>query len=376
MKIVIVIPTYNEAENVGRLLPLILKETENFSHHEINILVVDDSSPDGTADIVSDLSQEYKNIHLLLRKEKEGLGAAYIHGFKYAMENMGAEAVIEMDADFQHDPKDLPKLIEELDKGADYVIGSRFIEGGSIPKEWAFYRKFLSVVGNIVSKMVLGVFNINDFTTGFKLTRVEGFLNRVDLGAVNSKGFAYKIDLLYKMSQLGAKICEVPIKFGLRGQGDSKMERDNAIDSLKVIILLRIRRHLSFLKFVVVGFIGLFVDSTSFNILRITPLGSDTASYASGLIGMLTTYTLNNLWSFGDRKIEKNSKKIISFIVYCVSSYIPIIFRSWLIGYSTTRFGDTFVTSNLAFFVGIFIGLIWNYAVYSRLIWKKNVKIG
>jgi len=372
MKVVVVIPTYNERENIKLLIPALFKEFADFPHHQIHVLVVDGNSPDGTGEQVLKFQQQNPNVHLLREEEKAGLGAAYIYGFKYAIKKLQAEIIVEMDADFQHDPKDFAKLLKAFDQGYDYIIGSRYIKGGSVPKEWAFYRKFLSLGGSLFSKIVLGIFNVNDFTTGFKVSRVKGFLDKMDLSAINSSGFAYKIDLLFKMHTLGAKIKEVPIHFGLRDRGDSKMEKDNMIDSLRVVLLLRYQRSKSFFRFIIVGFTGLFVDSGLFSLFRITPLGSTVASALSGFIAMITTFTLNNYWSFKERELRGTKKKATSFVVYFVSSYIPIIFRSWLIDYSVDKFGDTVSVAYSAFFIGILVGLIWNYTVYSKVIWKKS----
>ncbi|MFC1756093.1 glycosyltransferase [Patescibacteria group bacterium] len=374
MKVVVVIPTYNERENIKRLIPLLEKEYEHFSNHEIHTLIVDGNSPDGTGEEVEGFKEQYPNVWLLREKEKAGLGAAYVYGFRHAMKEMGAEVVVEMDADFQHDPKDLTSMLQKFDEGYDYIIGSRYIKGGSVPKEWAFYRKFLSLGGSWFSKLVLGIFNVNDFTTGFKISRVKGYLDRLDLDGINSSGFAYKIDLLYKMHRVGAKIVEVPIKFGLRDRGDSKMEKDNMMDSLRVVVLLRYEESKSFLKFLLVGLAGLIADGGVFSLLRLTSVGSSWASAISGFVGMVTTFSLNNVWSFKERKIESRKKMIKSFVVYFASSYVPIIFRSWLIDFSIGKYGEGALVEYTAFSIGILVGLVWNYTVYSRLIWKKDSK--
>jgi dolichol-phosphate mannosyltransferase len=174
------------------------------------------------------------------------------------------------------------------------------------------------------------------------------------------------------MHQLGAKIKEVPIKFGLRDRGDSKMEKDNMIDSLRVVLLLRYKASQSFIKFLIVGLSGLFVDSTVFSFVRLTALGSATASFISGFAGTITTFTLNNVWSFKERKLKGTRKRVLSFIFYFSSSYIPIVFRAWLIDFSVGKYGDTGLVAYTAFFLGILFGIIWNYTVYSRLIWKKS----
>ncbi|MBW6441690.1 polyprenol monophosphomannose synthase, partial [Patescibacteria group bacterium] len=221
MKIVVVIPTYNEAKNIGRMMDALDLEFKEIKSHDLSILVVDDSSPDGTADVVRKKIEEYPYNKILVRKNKNGLGAAYVDGFKFAMREMGADVIVEMDADFQHDPKELANLIKEIDNGYDYIIGSRFVKGGSIPEEWELKRKLFSKMGNLVSKIILGIRGVTDFTTGYKASRVKGYVDAINLDNILSQGFAYKIDLLYKMHKVGAKIKEVPIQFGLRDEGDS-----------------------------------------------------------------------------------------------------------------------------------------------------------
>jgi dolichol-phosphate mannosyltransferase len=382
MKIVTVIPTYNEAENIGRLIPIIFEESKKISQHDFHVLVFDSASPDGTSKVVEDMMSTYPNLHLLTEAEKSGLGSAYIKAFNHASKNLNADVLIEMDADFQHDPKDLVRLIAEIDNGYDYVIGSRFTEGGSIPKEWAFKRKLMSWGGNIFSKLVLWIFNVNDFTSGFKASRVKGFVDQLDLSGVRSKGFAYKIDLLYKMHKLGAKIKEVPIAFGLRDTGDSKMERSNTIDSLRVVLSIRVSESKAFIRFVAVGFIGLFADTLFFTLLRMEFLLSDNserassvASAISGLLAMTVTYILNNTWSFSDRRINDWKKTVFSVLIYYTSSYLPIIFRSWLIGTAERTFGISPWVSYGAFFIGIFVGLVWNFTVYNKIIWRKKPSV-
>lgn len=373
MKIVVVIPTYNESENIGRLCDALQQEFLKRPRHEFHILVVEGNSPDGTAQVVREKMGKNPNIHLLMEKKKAGLGAAYVYGFKEAM-GMGADVIVEMDADFQHDPKDFVRLIDEIDNGYDYVVGSRFTKGGSIPEEWAFKRKLFSVGGNIFSKFVLGIFNVNDFTSGFKASRVKGFVDRLSLDSILSQGFAYKIDLLFKMHRLGAKIKEVPIQFGVRDRGDSKMEKNNLMDSLRVVVTLRYNESKNFVRFFFVGIVGFIVDGGLFNILRLTVLSSRHSVLASGFVAMTVTFILNNYWSFGERKLEGTKKKAISYVFYVFSSMLPIVFRSWLVGFSVSKFGDTTLVSNVAFFIGIIIGLIWNFTIYSKIIWRDKKK--
>ena len=227
-------PTYNEAENIGRMIDTLVKDIfPKIKDHEMVLLVIDDKSPDGTGDIV----KRHKSV-FLLEGNKEGLGVAYARGFRFAIDKLNADAVMEMDADFQHDPKDIKRFIEEFDKGYDYIIGSRYISGGSIPDEWSFKRKFLSIGGNLFTRAalwLLGVRDTRDFTTGFRLARVKGFLDKIDFDKIFCKSYAYKMSLLYEMGRKGAKIKEIPIKFAAREKGWSKMDSEDFLESLKVI---------------------------------------------------------------------------------------------------------------------------------------------
>jgi dolichol-phosphate mannosyltransferase len=372
MKIVIVIPTYNEAENIGRLIEVLDDEFHKDPINVYSVLVVEGNSPDNTAGVVREKAEKYRFVNLLMEEKKAGLGAAYVYGFRYAMTELNPDVIVEMDADFQHDPKDVSRLVKEINDGNDYVIGSRFTRGGSIPKEWKLHRKLLSYWGNMFSKIVLGIYNVKDFTSGFKASRVKGFVDKIDLGSVLSDGFAYKIDLLFKMHRLGAKIKEIPIKFGLRDRGDSKMERNNLSDSLRVVLTLRFNENKNFFKFCIVGFAGLTVDAGLFNILRVTALPSNISAIVSGFVAMVTTFLLNNYWSFKERKLKGGANKLVSLVVYVISSLIPIFVRSQLVRIATTAYGDTLLVSNTAFFIGIVLGLIWNFTVYSKLIWREK----
>lgn len=372
MRITIVIPTYNEAENIGRMIDTLGEVFKTDPQNRYDVLVVEGNSPDGTAGIVKEKSANYDFVHLLMEQKKNGLGSAYTYGFKHAMKEMSPDVICEMDADFQHDPKDLVRLTKEISNGYDYVIGSRFTKGGRIPKEWAFHRKLLSVGGNLFSKFVLGIFNVNDFTSGFKASRVKGFVDSIGLDNILSGGFAYKIDLLFKMHRKGAKIKEVPIAFGLRDRGDSKMEKNNAMDSLRVVLTLRYNENKNFFKFLAVGLTGLAVDTGLFNFFRVVGVASNISALLSGAVAMATTFLLNNYWSFKERKIEGIKKKLVGVVVYVASSSVPIVVRSWLVRVATNTWGDTFIVSNAAFFIGIVFGLIWNFTVYSKLIWRKK----
>src|SRR6266404_2910486 len=259
MKIVIIIPTYNERPNVEMMIPLLEKEIfPKITNHKLFILIVDDKSPDGTGDAVKEFQKKWDNIELLTG-EKNGLGAAYVRGMHYAMNKMDADVVMEFDSDFQHDPHDIPRLIKAMDEGADYVIGSRYIPGGSIPKGWGIDRKFLSVFGSLFIRIVWLNFAIHDMTSGFKLTKTS-FLKRVDLDHLLSKNFAYKVEVLHDIVKLKAKVVEVPIVFNEREKGSSKINVSDQFESFYVVVRLAIRDRKRFVQFLLVGGTGFILQ--------------------------------------------------------------------------------------------------------------------
>lgn len=372
MKFVVIIPTYNEAGNIEKLIRVVEQEFSLIQGHQMEILFVDDSSPDGTPDIIRNFQKEYPNIHLLLQKEKSGLGAAYINGMKNSMKDLGADVVIEMDADFQHDPADLKRFVVQIDAGADYVIGSRFAEGGSIPKDWAFTRKFLSVVGNLVSRIILNLPNITDYTTGYKASRVKGFLDQIDLDQLASRGFAYKMHLLSEMVGKGAKVREIPIAFANREQGISKMEGNNPIDSLKVVLGIRIKKSQRFLKFLGVGFLGLVINFVGLRLfVEVFKLHPAVANLIAAEGSIISNFYWNNRWTFADRKHENARAFVEKLLHFNLASASGVIFiQTGLIFLLTLLFGKKMYV--LFFFVATFFLVIYNFTVYNKIIWKKK----
>ncbi len=215
MKTLVVIPTYNEAENIRDLLEAVFQHAP-----EVHVLVVDDSSPDGTADIVKDLQKKDSRIHLLQRPGKQGLGSAYVEGFRYALDHH-YDAVMEMDADFSHNPSDIPRILEALQQ-ADIVLGSRYTNGISVVN-WPLKRLMLSYAANRYASWVTGV-PLRDLTGGFKGIR-RRVLEAVGLDNLESDGYAFQIELTVRAWYLGFKIVEIPIIFVERRKGSSKMSK-------------------------------------------------------------------------------------------------------------------------------------------------------
>jgi dolichol-phosphate mannosyltransferase len=229
----VVIPTYNESENIVRMLHRALE-----SLPEAGLLVVDDGSPDGTGDLVRAVAAERPDVHLLARPAKAGLGSAYRAGFAWGLER-GYDAFVEMDADFSHDPGALRSIVAPLDHGFDVSIGSRYVAGGSIPK-WAWHRELLSRGGNRYATRVLGL-GVADATAGFRAYSAR-ILRLLDLDTVRAEGYGFQIEMTYRAKQHGASITEVPISFIDRAAGESKMSSYIVFEAFGLVTWWAIKR--------------------------------------------------------------------------------------------------------------------------------------
>jgi dolichol-phosphate mannosyltransferase len=237
-KILIIIPTYNELENLPKLIPEVLSKNEN-----IDVLIVDDNSPDGTADFVQDEAKNNSRIKLIKRENKMGLGTAYIAGFKFALEN-NYDYIFEMDADFSHNPKMIPKFLKEIKK-YDLVLGSRYKEGVNVAN-WPMSRLMLSMFANIYSRVITGL-PVHDATGGYKCFRRE-VLEAINLDAVKSNGYAFQIEMTFKAWKKGFKIKELSIIFIDRVKGTSKMSRKIVREAIVMVWKLRIWSMFGLLK--------------------------------------------------------------------------------------------------------------------------------
>jgi dolichol-phosphate mannosyltransferase len=204
--------------------------------HGVRVLVIDDNSPDGTGEIADRLASELADVDVLHRPVKEGLGPAYLAGFRHALAN-GAELILEMDCDFSHDPADVPRLIAAADD-ADLVIGSRYVEGGSVGN-WGTLRRFVSAGGSWYARRILGV-PIRDLTAGFKCYR-RAVLETIDLSAIDSRGYAFQIETTYRAIRAGFQVVEIPITFADREVGGSKMSKSIVVEAIWKVPALRLR---------------------------------------------------------------------------------------------------------------------------------------
>ena len=231
----LVLPTYNEAENVEAIVRAALPHLAS-AGIEHRVLVVDDGSPDGTGDIADRLAAEIENVQVLHRARKEGIGPAYLAGFAHAMAG-GADLLLEMDADFSHDPADIPRLIGAAGR-ADLVLGSRYVPGGGVT-DWGRTRRLISRGGSLYAQILLGV-PIHDLTGGFKCFRRE-VLERLDLQSVGTDGYGFQIEMTYRAIRAGFRVEEVPIVFRDRRVGASKMSARIAVEAFLKVPMLRFR---------------------------------------------------------------------------------------------------------------------------------------
>ena len=213
-KAVLCLPTYNERENLEPMLRAL-------GNKGVRVLVIDDNSPDGTGPLADQLATELDYVDVLHRERKEGLGPAYLAGFHRALSD-GAELVLEMDCDFSHDPSDVPRLLAAVEGGADLALGSRYAPGGAV-RNWGLLRRVISAGGSLYARVLLGV-KVRDLTGGFKCYR-RAVLERIDLDAIESKGYAFQIETTYRALRAGFKVVEVPITFADREAGGSKMSK-------------------------------------------------------------------------------------------------------------------------------------------------------
>ncbi|MBV9696111.1 MAG: glycosyltransferase family 2 protein [Gammaproteobacteria bacterium] len=330
MRIVLIIPTYNERGNIGRLIDE-LQTVFRSLPHDMHVLVVDDNSPDGTAEVVRALQPGAPNVHLL-QGDKRGLGAAYIRGMHYALTTLGAEAVFEMDADFSHKPADVPRLIAALEQGADFVIGSRYVAGGSIPREWGLHRRLNSRAGNLVARYVAGLYRIRDCTAGFRAIRAA-VLRKIELDGLRVQGYAFQIALLHAAVAGGARVVELPVDFIDRTVGESKLGLKDIIEFFRSAAWIRFQSSRVFIKFCIVGASGVLVNLGIFSALLALGVNKFLASPIAIQCSIITNFLGNNYWTFRRRQLvgrvrarglRFNVVSVLSLLI----SYVTFIFLS------------------------------------------------
>jgi dolichol-phosphate mannosyltransferase len=363
MKIVIIVPTYNERENIGRLIGALQQQFQGVPAHDMIILLVDDHSPDGTEEIVRQEMERYDIVHLLTG-EKSGLGAAYILGMEYALSALQADAVFEMDADFSHKPEDVPRMIAALDEGNDFVIGSRYVRGGMIPGEWGLLRRMNSLFGNLVARYLAGLYRIRDCTAPFRAIR-SSTLRKTDLRRLKVQGYAFQVALLHAAVTNGAIVKEIPVQSIDRTQGESKLELSDIIEFILNAWWIRLQSLKTFIQFCVVGTSGVVINLGCFTMLLWFGLNKYIASPVTIDISILWNFLLNDYWTF--RRKNAREKKGIKALKFNAVSSLALAVSYTTFALLTSVFPEAkpqvhhFVGIISATFVNYFCNVYWTF---------------
>lgn len=370
-KVVIVMPAWNEADNLRKMIKALFdEEFPKIKNAEMSLLIVDNYSKDETKEIVDQASKKHKNLHLIQQGDKSGLGWAYVAGFEYAVKNLGADAVMEMDADGQHPPRFVKPMVDAYLDGADYVIGSRYIPGGSIPKEWALPRKMMSYFGNLFARVVLTKFSIHDMTTGFRLTKVKGVLDKIELHKLmNLDRFAYKIDLLYQSYKNAKNVKEVPLQFEPRTKEKSKFNIKELIVSYLTVIKLGIKDKIRFIKFGIVGGTGFVVNFVFIRVFRGIGFSEFLTWLFATELAIVNNYVFNNIWTFKEEKIGGLKQTLAKFMQFNLTSAGALLIQSILGPLGVKLVGEKWDFLVLAFVVACVV-LPYNYIMYNAVIWR------
>jgi dolichol-phosphate mannosyltransferase len=391
-KATIIIPTYNERDNISPTVEALQQVFKKITKWDMSILVVDDTSPDKTYEVVKKMQKSQKNLHLLINKKKAGLGGAYLKGMEYAFDKLKQDVIFEFDADLSHDPEKIPQFLAKIDQGFDMVLGSRYSKGGSMPKDWGIHRKLLSVAGNLFTMIVLTDFSIHDWTGGYRAIRKKVYdAIHPELASERFSGYTFQIGFLHKAVRKGFKITEVPFHFKDRTIGKSKMGPEYIKNSLIYITKVRAIEILKnrIFKFLVVGTVGALTQLIMANILPNVikfeqfPLNI-LPDFLAIEIAVLSNFILSNMWTFADRKLKPN-QYLVKFLQFNLASGGSIGIQTVLIGAGIKLFGlvDLFKLPLIGFMLnsrtvyhatGIIIGMFWNFFAYSKIVWKDKKK--
>ena len=370
MKAVIILPTYNERENITAMLNALFVASQKIKGYTFDVLVVDDNSPDGTQNEVEKFQKKHSHVHILAGK-KEGLGKALLRGMTYAIDSLGADILVQMDADLSHDPAALPRLFTKLEAGADFVIGSRYVEGGSIPSNWGVHRKIYSKVGNAIVRFGLGFPKIHDWTGGYRVIRKKYF-EQARTKVAKYSGYVFQMAFLYTSILNGAVVAEVPIQFTDRRFGHSKIAPLEYIINIYLYIFTeRAKRIFShqFIRFGAVGTVGFAINTIVLEFFVYQRLHPAMGSAAGAELAIISNFIFNNRWTFRDRKVS-GLGVIPKFLQFNATSLGALGIQTACVWSGTTLFGHG--AYFISYLVGVGIGLIWNYTMYSRVIWKKQ----
>jgi dolichol-phosphate mannosyltransferase len=365
----IVLPTYNESENVRILLPQIFEQADKIPSHELHVLVVDDNSPDGTADVVRELQARFPHLHIL-SGQKQGLGEAYKRGFAHAIAELDPDLILQMDADLQHSPELLPLMIGLQQYDFSFVIGSRFTLGGSTPN-FSFKRRMMSLVGNWLLRNMGGLPAIKDCTSGFRCIKTE-LLKRCDLSGLSTRGYSFQSSLLFELVRNGAKIIEIPITFPDRVRGESKLSFSDQVEFLLNVTRIRFRRSSEFIRFLLVGASGVVVNLGLYYILtRLLSVGLEIAAPIAIEVSIVSNFILNNVYTFSERHSRNSLGR--RFLYFHLAAGLAGIVNYCVFIVLVNVFGMYDILANC---FGIGAGTMVNFLINSRITWVARKKDG
>ena len=368
MRVAFILPTYNERKNIGLLLEALLKISKKHKQYDFKTLVVDDNSPDGTGKIVREYIKKNPSIHLITGSKK-GLGIAYVRGMKYAVEKFKADIFFEMDADLSHDPKLIPLFLAKIEDGADLVIGSRYIKGGSIPKNWAFHRKIFSIFGNLIVRFGLMIPKVREWSSGYRAIK-SGVFKKVSKGLKQYPGYTFQIAFLHRAIQSGFNVVEIPLNFIDRRYGKSKFIPIDYISNVLLYIFL----NSSFIRFCIVGGIGFIINIIGLEVFYSLGLRPGSAAALGAEFSIISNFFLNNFWAFSHKKIKREANLFKKFLQFNTVSIGAIIIQLIVVGLGTSIFGDQTRFIFLVLAIVVFI-IPYSYFMYNKFIWKTKDKL-
>lgn len=359
----LVIPTYNEADNIARMLRRVLALDDHWQ-----VLIADDRSPDGTADVVEEFRAECPRVHLS-SGEKRGLGAAYKRGMSVALEQLGADIVVQMDADFSHDPAEALRLVQLVRAGADAAIGSRYVEGASIDAGWHIFRRWLSTGGNWLARRIAGIRGVRDCTAGFRAIRRQA-LEKIAHGQLPVNGYAFQIALLHQLVYHDLRVVEHPIHFSDRAHGETKLGLSDLLEFFASVWMLRFPSAWTFTKFFLTGLSGILVNLSLFLLMIEFGAHKYIASPIAVEISILWNFFLNNHWTFAHRQLLGNKLvrgvrfNAVSFGTLLIS-FAAFITLSALLPSWSPAIHQTIAIVPAALF-NYFINSYWTFAERAR----------
>jgi dolichol-phosphate mannosyltransferase len=379
MRVVNLIATYNEQENIGLMLGTLAKIGRENPRYQFETLVVDANSPDGTAQVVREYMGRDKSIKMLTGPKK-GLGFDLLRGYRYAAGEMKADVIIPNDADFSFDPKHIPELLAKVEEGYDVVVASRHVDKGGT-EGWSLFRKLNHWVANILfATYIAGIKEVKDHNGNFKAIRVRGVLDRVPLERllenIKIRGFVIQTYILYELSKHTKKFVEIPVVFKFRSRGEAKIGKKylksylrDTLEYMKLCILIRLERSQRFFKFAVVGFIGYLVNAFGLELFYRLGLGPGPAAALGAEFAIISNFTWNNLWTFAEKRITGFKSVIWKFLNFNLTSFGAVLIQAIVVGILARLFGDQWRQIYLIIAIGFFV-IPYNYSMYNLFIWK------